>query len=385
MGYITRNLHDPGTSFFLLGPRGTGKTWWVNHTFPGALLLDLLNPEIYRSYSSRPERLIELVTANLKTRTIVLDEIQKIPELLEVVHLLMERHPDLQFILTGSSARKIRKAGVDLLAGRAIPRTMHPFMASELGERFDLEQALQVGLLPVVTESRVPGETVRGYVTLYLDEEVRAEGLVRKIGDFARFLEAISFSHSAVLNISNVARECEIGRKTVEGYVAILEDLLLAYRIPVFARRAQRRIITHPKFYLFDSGVFRSLRPSGPFDRVEEIEGAALEGLVLQHLLAWNQYSGNRNTLHFWRTPAGSEVDFILYGEDGLVALEVKNTRTIHPAHLRSLKAFRSDYPECVQVLLYRGQERINRDGIQCIPCEMFLKELTPGQPLPGM
>jgi len=292
MDYLPRHLHDPGTSFFLLGPRGTGKTWWVNHTHPEALLLDLLDPETYRRYSSRPERLIELLDSHPRGRCVVLDEIQKIPELLEVVHLLIERHPDLQFILTGSSARKIRAAGVDLLAGRAIRRTMHPFMASELGERFDLKQALEVGLLPVVTESRNPEETIRGYVTLYLEEEVRAEGLVRKIGDFARFLEAVSISHAGVLNISNVARECEVIRKTVEGYVSILEDLLLAFRIPVFTRRAQRRVTAHPKFYLFDAGVFRSLRPAGPFDRSEEIEGAALEGLVLQHLIAWNQYRG---------------------------------------------------------------------------------------------
>lgn len=385
MDYIRRYLSDPVTSFFLLGPRGTGKTWWVNHTFPQALILDLLNPEVYRTYASRPERLIELVAGNPSARQIVLDEIQKIPEMLEVVHLLMERHPDLQFILTGSSARKIRRAGVDLLAGRAIQRTIHPFMASELGKQFDMEQALRIGLLPVVIGSRSPEEAIRGYVTLYLEEEVRAEGLVRKIGDFARFLEAVSFSHGSVLSISNVARECEIGRKTVEGYVAILEDLLLAHRIPVFSRRATRRITTHPKFYLFDSGVFRSLRSTGPLDHPGEIDGAALEGLVLQHLIAWNQYGGNRNQLHFWRTPAGSEIDFILYGEDGLIAVEVKNARTVHPSHLRSLKTFRTDYPECVPILLYRGQERLQRDGIQIIPCGMFLAELIPGKVMPGV
>lgn len=385
MEYLPRYLQDPEASFFLLGPRGTGKTWWVNHTFPEALLLDLLNPEIFRSYSSRPERLIELVDGNPATRLFVLDEIQRIPTLLEVVHLLMEQQRGLQFILTGSSARKIRRTGIDLLAGRALHRTIHPFMASELGERFDLEQALMIGMLPVVLGSRAPEDTIRGYVTLYLEEEVRAEGLVRRIGDFARFLEAVSFSHAAVLSVSNVARECEVGRKTVEGYLSILEDLLLAHRLPVFTRRAQRRITAHPKLFLFDTGVYRSLRSSGPLDHPEEIEGAALEGLILQHLIAWNEYGGGRNRLYFWRTPAGSEVNFILYGEDGLYAVEVKNSRIIHPKHLRPLKAFRTDYPECHPILLNRGSEQVDLDGIRVIPCEMFLSELIPSKPLPGV
>jgi predicted AAA+ superfamily ATPase len=159
-------------------------------------------------------------------------------------------------------------------------------------------------------------------------------------------LEAISFSHSSILNISNVARECSIERKVVEGYVKILEDILLAFRILVFTRRAQRALVSHPKFYFFDTGVFRTLRPRDPLDRPEEIEGAALEGLVAQHLRAWIAYQGNKYELFFWRSRAGVEVDFILYGEQGIFAIEVKNSNRIRAEDLRSLNAFRQDYPQ---------------------------------------
>jgi len=174
-------------------------------------------------------------------------------------------------------------------------------------------------------------------------------------------------------------------RRWIPGSEYLPHPAIPAFRIPVFTRRAQRRVTAHPKFYLFDAGVYRSLRPAGPFDRSEEIAGAALEGLVLQHLIAWNQYRGSRNRVHFWRTPAGTEVDFVLYGEDGLLAIEVKNTRTIHSTHLRALKAFRSDYPECIPLLLYRGPERLRREGIEIIPCDEFLREVTPGHSLPGV
>ena len=218
----------------------------------------------------------------------MIDEIQKVPELLTVVHRLIEEKRGHTFILTGSSARKLKRAGTDLLGGRALLRSMHPFLASELGERFRLEEALQQGLLPLVYSSLNPVDTLRSYAALYLREEVQMEGLVRNIGNFSRFLEAISFSHASLLNLSNVARECMVERKVVEGYTGILEDILLGFRLPVFTRRAKRGLAAHPKFYLFDTGVFRSLRPRGPLDMPEEIGrasagracGATPEGLA---------------------------------------------------------------------------------------------------------
>ncbi len=378
-----RFFDEPRQSYFLFGPRGTGKSTWLAKRHGQALHIDLLQPDIQQGFAAHPGRLRELVRGQPEQRVVVIDEIQKCPELLDVVHALIEEHRGLQFVLTGSSSRKLKRTGVDLLAGRALLRTMHPFMAAELGEGFRLQEALCTGLVPLVFSAEQPAETIKGYVGLYVQEEVQAEGLVRRIGPFSRFLEAISFSHGAVLNITNVARECQVKRTTVDSYITILEDLLMAVRLPIFRRRAARATIAHPKFYFFDCGVFRALRPHGPLDRSEEIDGAALEGLVFQHLRAWIAYRGNRNTVYFWRTTRGNEVDFVVYGEDGLFALEVKNAAKVHNQDLKSLKAFRKDYPECRAALLYRGTERLLIDEILCLPCEEFLTHLVPDRTLP--
>ncbi len=378
MPYIQR-FQRPGTEhFFLLSPRGTGKTSWCRHQYPQALRIDLLEPETLRHYSARPERLTELIDANSEKRQIVIDEIQKVPELLNVVHLLIERKDGQQFVLTGSSARKLRREGVNLLGGRAAEHHLHPYMAAELGKDFNLEKALQYGLVPIVWGSIDPAQSMRAYNSLYLREEVQVEGLVRNIGSFARFMEAMSFAHSSVLNLSNISRECQVSRTSVENYLTILEDLLLGFRLPVFTRRAKRQLAGHPKFYFFDVGVFRANRPKGPLDSASEMDGAALEGLVAQHLRGWCEYSNGNHRLQYWQTRSQVEVDFTVYGELGLYALEVKNTSAVRSEDLRGLKAFAEDYPESKRFLLYRGKERVQRDGILCLPCEEFLTSLQP-------
>ena len=381
MEIVSRFFDIPSQSCFLFGPRGTGKSTWVRHRRPGALFLDLLEPALHRSLNARPERVREFLAGSPRTGAVVIDEIQRIPELLSVVHALLEEASPPRFILTGSSARKLRRGGVDLLGGRAVHRTMHPFMAAELPE-FDLGKALQIGLLPLVVGAPEPTDVLDAYASLYLEQEVQAEGLTRNIGNFARFLEAISFSHGGLLNVSAVARECEVERKVVAGYIGILEDLLLAFRVPVFRKRAKRAIVNHEKIYLFDAGVFRSLRPKGPLDRPDEIDGQALEGLVAQHLRAWAAYSRHHADLFFWRTRAGTEVDFVVYGEMGLQAFEVKNTGRVHSADLRALRAFRDDYPEAETALLYRGRDRLRIDDVWCLPVEDFLRRTTPDQGL---
>ncbi|KAF0134952.1 MAG: putative ATPase [Candidatus Saganbacteria bacterium] len=377
MNKINRFFPLEEQSFFLFGPRGTGKSTLIKEAFSKAIYIDLLLPDIYRNYSGRPERLKDLVYAQPNGSVFILDEVQKIPEILEVVHSLLEEKKGWQFILTGSSARKLKRANIDLLAGRALLRHLHPFIAAELKELFSLESALNIGLLPVVLDSKDPAETLKSYINLYIREEVHLEGLTRNIGDFSRFLETISFSHGSILNISNVARESQIERKTVECYVNILEDLLIAFRLPAFSKRAKRKVSVHPKFYYFDAGVFRSLRPSGPLDRGGDIIGAALEGLVAQHLRAWIDYKKYDSNLFFWRTSAGSEVDFIVYGQDIFWAIEVKNSALIHNSDLRPLKSFGEEYPEAKKILLYRGKEEIIRNDIKIQPCESFLKELA--------
>lgn len=382
MENIIRYFNCPRQSFFLFGPRGTGKSTWARSSFSEAVRLDLLDPEMFRILSARPERLRERVEGHAAPGVVVIDEVQKIPALLDVVHTLIEEKKGLRFVLTGSSARKLKKTGVDLLAGRAVVRTLHPFMAAELGSRFSLEKALSIGLLPLVWGAADPADVVKSYVALYLREEVQAEGLVRKLGDFSRLLEAVSFSHASILNLSNVSRECAVERKTVEGYIRILEDLLLCFFVPVFTKRAKRELSSHPKFYYFDAGIYRSLRPRGPLDRPEEIEGHALEGLVAQHLRAWNAYGGDRNKLFFWRTRSGVEVDFVVYGDDGFWAIEVKNTARVAESDVRALESFRQDYPECKLLLLYRGRERLKKGNAMCLPCEEFLRQLKPGRAL---
>jgi predicted AAA+ superfamily ATPase len=381
MELSSRFFKGSGQSFLLVGPRGTGKSTWLKQHYPDAVMIDLLAPELFRAYSARPERLRE-ITDGATGKTIIIDEVQKIPELLDVVHQLVEGDSELQFILTGSSARKLKRTGVDLLAGRAIVKTMHPFMAAELKNSFSLAASLKFGLVPLITSALSPQETLASYVALYLREEVQMEGIVRNIGAFSRFLEAVSFSHGSTLNVSEVARECQVKRKTVDNYLAVLDDLLLSFRVPVFSRRAKRHLVSHSKFYYFDCGIFRSLRPTGPLDSPQEIDGGALEGMIGQHLRAWIAYGDSECALYYWRTKSGVEVDFILYGKDTFLAIEVKNSARVNSKMVKGLMAFKEDYPEAQLLLLYRGEERLLINNILCLPCESFLLGLLPGKPV---
>jgi predicted AAA+ superfamily ATPase len=293
------------------------------------------------------------------------------------VHRLIERRR-LKFALTGSSARKLRRRGVNLLAGRALTFTMHPLTCAELGADFDVRKAVRFGMMPSVWVEEDPGAFLKSYIGTYLREEVQQEGLTRNLAAFTRFLEAASFSQAAVLNVSAVARECHVERKVVEDYFAILEDLLLAVRLPVFTRKAKRRMITHRKFYFFDTGVFRAVRPRGPLDAVEEIEGPAIETLVFQELRAMNDLLGSGYDLYYWRTQDGLEVDFVLYGESGLKAIEVKRGSRVRPDDLAPLRAFLDDYPAAEATLVYAGQKESMDRGIEIVSLEGFLRRLPP-------
>jgi predicted AAA+ superfamily ATPase len=363
-------------SFFLFGPRGTGKTTWLRATFPSALHINLLNTHEERLFSMTPELLKERIEANPRQNTVIIDEVQKVPKILDVVHELIEEKKGIQFILTGSSSRKLRRGGVNLLAGRALWKNFYPLTAYELQEAFDLQKALEIGTIPLIWASESPEEKLSAYIDLYLQEEVKAEALVRQVGDFSRFLEAMAFSHGSVLNLTNISRECSVPRKTVDSHLQILQDLLLGYTISVFETRAKRAITNHPKFYFFDPGVFRALKKQGFLDRSTEAEGAALEGLVAEHLRCWADFQ--KHNLYFWRTKSGLEVDFIIYGPRSFVALEIKNSKTISPQDLRGLKEFHKDYPEATRLFIYRGEEKIVRDGILCLPAKQFLLSLNP-------
>lgn len=373
---IERHVRFPGrkTSFFLFGPRGTGKSTLVGERFPGALRVDLLRESTFADLLGHADRL-EAMAEAAGSDTIVVDEVQKLPALLDEVHRLIETR-GWRFVLTGSSARKLRRSGTNLLAGRARTLHLHPFSPSELGDRFELGHALRHGLLPTAWVGDDPAEYLKGYVGTYLQQEVQQEALVRNLGAFRRFLEAASLSQASVLNVQAVAADCGISRKTVESHFDLLEDLLLAVRVPVFRRRAARRLTSHPKFFFFDVGVYRALRPRGPLDSDAEIDGAALETLLLQALRAENDNRALGYELSFWRTSAGQEVDFVLYGERGLHAFEVKRSSRFAERDLRALGAFCADYPEAQGHLLYGGSQRYRFDAIEVLPFEEALRRL---------
>ena len=361
-------------SFFLFGPRGTGKTTWLKTNFPNSIYLDLLDSKLYRTFLATPEKLENFIPANYKD-WIILDEVQKAPNLLNEVHRLIESKK-YKFILTGSSARGLRKKGINLLAGRALTYHFHPLTQEELGKDFSLIRSLKFGQLPMAYTSSDPDKFLNSYIQTYLKEEVLQEGLTRNIGNFSRFLEIATFSQGEILNTSQVARESQLERKTVENYFSILEDLLIGVRVPVFNKRSKRKLISHNKFYYFDVGIFRSLRPRGPLDSESEMDGAALETLFLQEIRALNDYYNLGYKIYYWRSVAGLEVDFVLYGPKGLLAFEIKRKASIFKKDLKGLRAFSQDYPEAKSFVFCSASKKEYHGDIQVLPIETALKNL---------
>lgn len=374
---ITRMLEKPlknPKSFFLLGPRGTGKTHWIKQKLPNAVYIDLLNLETYTYLQANPHRLVEFIPRDCDT-WIVIDEVQKIPALLNEVHRLIENNNHI-FILTGSSARSLRKKGVNLLAGRALIYHMHPLVVQEIGKSFDLQHALQFGLLPAILSEPDKNAYLKSYVGTYLREEVMQEGLTRNLSAFSRFLETASFSQGQILNVSHIARESGNQQKNVSNYFDLLEDLLIGFRLPIFTKRAKRQTISHPKFYFFDAGVYQTLRPKGIVDSITEIEGVALETLFLQSIRAINDYDSLDYQLFYWRTRDGVEVDFILYGSRGFFAFEIKRSNQVTRADAKGLLSFSKDYPEAKLFLIYCGERMLQFDNVTVLSMRDALFQL---------
>ncbi len=351
-----RLSRPPGQSFFLLGVHGVGKSTWARAQFPDALRIDLLDEARYQDYLADPS----LFAADLQPAApgswVIVDGIQRLPDLLNEVHRHIE-HRRLNFALLGSSARKLKAAGVNRLAGRALHKAVHPPTPTELGDDFDLETALDTGTIPLVWVAGDRRAALENHVRLYLREEIRAEGLARNLPGFARFLPVAALYHGQVVNISGIARDCGVARATVQGYLEILEDTLLAFRLPAFQSRLRARERRHPKLYWLDPGLVRAVkRLHGPI--APEERGALLEGWVLHLLRAHGEQGGLFDQLHYWAPhPANrTEVDFLLRRDGEFAAIEVKSQPRYHTGMLHGLRAI-AELPGIVRrVLVYRGK-----------------------------
>ncbi|MCI5064092.1 DUF4143 domain-containing protein [bacterium] len=356
-------------SAFLLGPRQTGKSWLIRARYSDARIFNLLDIELFRTLSKRPSTLREQIEP--EDRLVVIDEIQLLPELLNEVHLLIEER-GTTFLLTGSSARKLRRAGVNLLGGRATQRFLFPFVRRELREHFELDQALSRGLLPSIYFSDDYRSDLRDYVELYLKEEVAAESLVRSLPAYSRFLDVAALSNSYIINYTKIADDAQIAPSTVREYFHILRDTLLIERLPPWRESKKRKATAKDKFYFFDVGVVRYLQGRRELIRDSVEYGEALETYLFHELRAYCSYV-SRDALSYWRTSTGHEVDFLL-GDH--TAIEVKATRNVSFRDLKGLQALQEEQVFRRYILVAQEERRRTVDGIEIIPLHEFLDEL---------
>ncbi len=376
----------PGTeTFFLWGPRQAGKTTLLRQSYPDARWVDLLKSDEFRRYSVNPELLRQEIEADGPdpTRQVVIDEVQKVPALLDEVHWLMENR-GLSFGLCGSSARKVRRGAANLLGGRAVRLELRGLTAGELGDDFDLPRMLNHGYLPRIYEASRPTRLLDAYVADYLREEVAAEGLVRNLPAFSGFLDTAALSDGEAVNVSNVARECGVSSPTAKSYFGILEDTLLGRWLPAYRRRRKRRLTAAPKFYFADVGVVNRLARRGEVVPGSELYGKAFENWVHHELSAFVGYREVDDELSYWRLPSGIEVDFVL--GDVRLAVEAKASAKVDRNHLKGLRSIAQEYPETGRRVVVCLEPRARRtdDGIDILPAETFVRRLWSGDLLDG-
>jgi predicted AAA+ superfamily ATPase len=354
-------------TFFLWGPRQTGKTTLLREVYSDAMWIDLLKADEFRRYLQNPELLRGELAARESVRQVVIDEVQKVPQLLDEAHWLHENR-GIRFALCGSSARKVKRGQANLLGGRAVRYELHGVTALELAQDFDLNRILNHGYLPAIYQSDNPRPLLNGYVADYLKEEVAAEGLVRNLPVYSQFLNVASLSDAELVNFSTVARDCGVSSHTIKGYFQILEDTLLGRWLSAFTRRPKRRVIAAPKFYFADVGVVNHLAQRGELHPGSELYGKAFENWVFHELMAHNSYSNAFATLSYWRLANGTEVDFIV--NDMELAIEAKATTKVTADHLKGLRAITQDHRKIKQriiVCLERASRR-TEDGILIAP-----------------
>ncbi len=366
-------MEDASTeSVFLWGARQTGKSTLLSTLFPKAIYYDLLKSEVFGRLLSRPSLLREELLLQDQSRIVIIDEVQKLPALLDEVHWLMT-HTDFRFVLCGSSARKLKRCGANTLGGRALKNVLYPFVSAEIPD-FDLVHAVNYGMLPRHYLAADPWKRLQAYVSVYLREEIAAEALVRNLQTFSRFLEVAALSDSEMINYRNIASDCGIRASSVKGYFEILYDTLIGYRLPAYSKVMKRRVIQTPKFYFFDVGIVnyltkrRNLLPgSGDF-------GHAFEHLVIQELFAYRGYNEDKIDLSYWRTASGYEVDAII--GDAQVAVEIKSVTQITSRHLRGLKAFKEEYPKARLIAVSLDPAPRLMNGVEIYPAKDFLRLL---------
>ncbi|MCY4423663.1 MAG: AAA family ATPase [Acidimicrobiaceae bacterium] len=366
----------PQQSFFLLGIRGVGKSTWARQSFPDALRLDLLDEALFADLLAEPALFRQLLSGVGPKQWVVVDEIQRIPSLLNEVHRQIEER-GVRFALLGSSARKLKTAGTNLLAGRALRKAMHPLAPAELGDDFDLDGALRYGTIPLVWTATDRREVLQSYTQLYLREEIRAEAVVRNLSGFVRFLPVAAVMHGQTVNASSIARDAGIARTTVNGYLEILEDTLLAVQLPAFEAKLRVRERRRPKLYWADPGLVRAVkRQLGPV--AEEERGALLEGWVLGLLRVHNEHQHIYDDIGYWAAAeSASAADFVLTRDREHVAIEVKASERYNTAMLKGLRAV-ADLPGLARrILLYRGRRAFRtEDSIDVWPLENFHQAL---------
>lgn len=371
-------------SFFLFGPRQTGKSTYIKaHLGKNDLYINLLPQRIFLNYTRNPNLFREELLAHQKLYgsnfTCIVDEIQKIPALLDEIHDLIETY-GIHFGLTGSSARKLKRGGANLLAGRADTYHLFPLTYSEFSENFDLEKVLQIGCLPylwanVLTEKEKE-EFLRAYTDLYLKEEIQAEGVVRNIGSFTRFLDIAAYNDGEIVNYSNIARECGVSVKTVQGYYQILEDTFLSHRMDPWTSSIRKRLISHPRYYLFDMGVTNAICQN--FGQLHpQTRGRRFEQFIILQIIALNSYYRYNYEFFFWRTNNGLEIDLIItHAKKPIAAIEIKSTSSLNPGDTYALNEFKQEYPKVkTYIVCPSDRARILQDETMVIPWEKFLTE----------
>lgn len=380
--HYERMLDPPAGSFFLFGVRGVGKSTWARRRLPDATRFDLLDERLFHELLAQPGAFGEALRALPTGSSVVVDEVQRLPTLLNEVHRAIEERRQ-RFALLGSSARKLKTAGTNLLAGRAVWRTLHPLTPSELGDDFDLDRVLRYGTIPLIWVDGDPGERLRAYVDLFLREEIRAEALVRNLHGFARFLPVAGHLHGQTVSVSSLARDAGVARTTAGGYLEILEDTLVATRLLAFEGRLRVRERRHPKLYWVDPGLARAVKGQfGPVG-VEE-RGALFEGWVLSLLRAYGQVGPVFDDVRYWASP-NVEVDFLLRRGSEFIAIEVKASERVDTRRLSGLRAIGDLEGLVRRVLVHPGRlERVTEDGIEVWPVATLVERLASGALWPG-